>query len=375
MTSPTDILVTGLAWTTPLGDSLDGVWSRLLAGDSGLTEAPSEFPLRTSVAGIVPEVAWDLSPVERQVELAARTLAAACADAAVDPADPDLRIVLGTSYGPHVDGAAAPLDAWAGAATERLGHRRAPICVGTACSAGSDSVLVAAELIRSGAAGVCLAGGVDVVTNAKRLGHSALGTMSPDTLRAFDERHDGMIPGEGAAVLVLESAESARSRSARAYAALRGAASANDAAGLTIPDPSGDSVVASVERCLAVSGKTAADIAVISAHATGTPLNDAVETLSLRRLFGAQKTGPLVFATKGALGHSLGATGAIEAVSVVLALDGGMVPPISGLTQPVADFPLPLAADRAREFAGDVGLSLTIGFGGFNTCLLFERTG
>jgi 3-oxoacyl-[acyl-carrier-protein] synthase II len=360
-----------MAWTTPLGDDLEAVWRRLLDGASGLRTAPCEYPLRSPLAGTVPGPPG--TAAARQVEFAATTIVAAGERAGVDPADPAVRLVLGTSIGGALDEPEPRLSTWAEQAARRVGQARDPVCVGTACSAGSDSLLVATHLIRAGAARVCIAGGVDVVTDAKRLGHSALGTMSADRLRAFDIRHDGMIPGEGAAMLVLESAAAARDRGATVLATLRGAGSANDAAGLTTPDRSGDSVVLAVRRCLADAGLNPADVAVISAHATGTPINDDVERASLGRLFGADAA-PLVFATKGALGHSMGATGAIEAVSVVLALRDGLVPPLADVETVMPDFPLPLAVGGARAFTGTVGLSLTIGFGGFNTCLLFERT-
>ncbi|GAA3273682.1 beta-ketoacyl-[acyl-carrier-protein] synthase family protein [Dactylosporangium vinaceum] len=373
---PGEVLVTGMAWTTPLGSTLDGVWGALLAGAHGLRELPSPHPLRTTLAATVESVPADLSPSERQLQLAVGTLAEAFDSAGLDPRGRGCRVVLGTSYGPYLDEPAAALDDWARAAANEVGHPHRPVCVSTACSAGADSILVAAELIRSGVTDVCLAGGVDIVTAAKRLGHSALGTMSEDRLRAFDERHDGMVPGEGAAFLVLESAASARRRGATALAVLRGAGSANDAAGLTAPDPSGDSVVLAIERSL--SGRSAGDVAIVSAHATGTPLNDAVESVSLRRVFanqGDKGYRPLVFATKGALGHSLGATGAIEAITVILALRDGKVPPVYGLDAPMPDFPLPVAIGGPVAFDGRLGASVTLGFGGFHTCLLFERVG
>jgi len=367
---PADICVTGMAWTTPLGDTLDGVWQRLLAGDHGLRDTPSPYPLRTTLAATVPRQ----SPAtQRQLDLGVQTLSAAFDCAGLDPGEPSARLVCGTSYGPFLDEPAGSCDDWAVETARRVGHPHRPVCVSTACSAGSDAILVGAELIRCGSTEVCVAGGVDVVTQAKRLGHSALGTMSEDRLRAFDARHDGMVPGEGAAFLVLESARSARERGAPVYAILRGTGSSNDATGLTNPDPSGDSVTLAVRRCLASGGSTVDRVAVVSAHATGTPVNDAVESASLARLFGAGAAAPVVFATKGALGHSLGAAGAIEAVALILALRDGRVPPVYGLDTPMPGFPLPLAAGAPRHFSGDAGISLTIGFGGFNTCLLFER--
>jgi 3-oxoacyl-[acyl-carrier-protein] synthase II len=255
---------------------------------------------------------------------------------------------------------------------ERIGHPHRPVCVSTACSAGSDAIAIAALLIGAGIAERCVAGGADIVTAAKRLGHSALGTMSPGRPRAFDKRRDGMVPGEGAAFLVLESARSARSRGAPVLGLLLGSGSSNDATGLTAPDPSGDSVLLAMRRCLSASGRRPDQVAVLNAHATGTPVNDDMESRSLRRLFGAGAPAPVVFATKGALGHSLGATGAIEAITVLLALRDGLAPPVAGLADPLAGFPLPIGIGRPVPVTGRCGASLTIGFGGFNTCLLFE---
>jgi 3-oxoacyl-[acyl-carrier-protein] synthase II len=371
---PEDVCVTGLAWTTPLGDTLGGVWEQLLAGATGLRDVPSPYPLRTTLAGTVASVPLEWSATERQIALTVRTLRTAFASSGLDPADPASRVVVGTSYGPHLDEPADSLAAWAVTSARLIGHPHNPICVSTACSAGSDSILVGTELIRAGASDVCVAGGVDVVTLSKRLAHSALGTMSQELLRAFDRRHDGMVPGEGAAFLVLESARSARRRAARIWAILRGAGSSNDAAGLTAPDPSGHSIVLAVRRCLTASRRREQDLAVVNAHATGTPTNDAVESRSLATLFGPGARRPVVFATKGALGHSLGAAGAIEAVALILALRDGRVPPVYGLCCPMPDFPLPLAAGEPLSFSGRTGISLTIGFGGFNTCLLFERS-
>jgi 3-oxoacyl-[acyl-carrier-protein] synthase II len=364
-----------MAWATPLGETLDEVWEQLLAGASGLRDTPSPFPLRTTLAGTVPSVPLESSATERQVALTVRTLLAAFTSAGIDPCDPAVRIVLGTSYGPHLDEPADSLEAWARTSAQRIGHPNPPICVSTACSAGSDSILVGAELIRAGVTAICVAGGADVVTLNKRMGHSALGTMSQDLLRAFDQRHDGMVPGEGAAFLVLESVRSAQDRSARIEAVLLGAGSSNDAAGLTTPDQSGESVVLAVRRCLSASGRTARNVAVVNAHATGTPINDSVESKSLHRLFPSHQHQPVVFATKGALGHSLGASGAIEAVAVILALQSGQAPPVYGLDSPIAEFQLPIALGEPLAFSGNLGASLSIGFGGFNTCLLFETVG
>jgi 3-oxoacyl-[acyl-carrier-protein] synthase II len=365
-------VVTGMGWRTPLGAGLGGVWDRLCAGGSGVAPVPSPHRLRTELAALVPDVGYGEEPGRRLDAIAADALTAACADAGLTPSDERVVPVLGTSFADLLDTTGTePGAGWAGRLAAVTGLARPPVTVATACSAGADSLAVAAALIRSGRATICVAGGADIVTEAKRLGHSALGTMSSTGLAAFDRGHDGMVLGEGAAFLVLEAAGSARERGVQVHAVLRGTGSANDAAGLTAPDPSGASVTAAIDRCLAGSGVDRAEIAAVSAHGTGTPLNDAVEATSLARAFAGVSPGPVVFGTKGALGHSLGATGAIEAVSVVLALQHKRVPPIARTGEPMAELPLRLPLGEAAEISGRAGLSLTLGFGGFNTCLLF----
>nr|WP_176573594.1 beta-ketoacyl synthase N-terminal-like domain-containing protein [Nonomuraea pusilla] len=369
------VVVTGMAWTTPLGDGLDEVWRLLCAGATGVVPVGSPHRLRTSLAGEVPFPPYaSTAPEERQIALAVRTLAAALADAGVAADDPAVTLVLGTSFGGRLDstgepgGADEPDRHWTREVARRLGHPGTPLCVTTACSAGADSLLVAQALLRGGRARICVAGGADVLSEAKRLGHSALGTMSRTGLRAFDTGHDGTILGEGAGFLVLEPEETALARGARILARLDGVGSANDATGLTTLDPTGDSVVAAVRRC---PGGTS-DVAVVCAHGTGTPVNDEVEAAGLNRLFATAGSDPIVFGTKGALGHSLGATGAIEAIATVLALRHRAAPPLAGLDTPMPGFTLRLADGTAQELRGRAGLSLTLGFGGFNTCVRFS---
>lgn len=383
-TSAPEVWVTGMAWSTPLGTGLDDVWRSLLEGRSGIRAVPSVHPLRNDRAAVLPHLSPDKDAGERLHVLSRDTLAEAVADAGLDVTDPRLRTVFGTSYGPHLDDTGViALDDWCADVTGELNMPQAPVSLTTACSSGSDSLLVGAELIRNGDAEICVCGAADVLTPAKRLGHSALGTMSPTSLRAFDEAHDGTILGEGAAFLVLESARSATARGARPHGYLLGAGSANDAVNTAAPDLSGDSVVRAVGRALLAAGRHAEDVAVVNAHGSGTPVNDLVEYRSYERLFaatGSTATSPTVFATKGAFGHTLGATGALEAVAVLLALRDGVVPPVPGLTTVMPGFPLPLPMGGPAAFDGRVdrmdrvGLSVTLGFGGFNTCLAFEGT-
>ncbi|MEU7857119.1 beta-ketoacyl-[acyl-carrier-protein] synthase family protein [Nonomuraea sp. NPDC049141] len=411
-----NVWVTGMAWSTALGDGLAGVWRRLLDGDDGFREVPSEHRLRNLLAATLPDPPPELKPSVRQRALADGVLSRALIDAGLTPGqargswgdggpsglalggasdsldgltpggapDPSAQSsgvapgagvepypVLGTSFGAQLDDEDADLYQWAADVAAGAGLRLPPVAVSTACSSGSDALAVGAEVIRSGVAEVSVCGAADVVTPAKRLAHTVLGTMSPTRLRAFDRRADGTLLGEAAGFVVLEREESARARGAEPYAVLAGTGAANDGAGMTAPDPAGTGVDLAVRRCLAASGLGLDDIAVINAHGSGTPVNDAAESGALSRLFGGCGAPPVVFATKGALGHTLGATGVLEAIAVVLALHYGTVPPVVGLEDVPAGFPLPVPAGRPGELRPGAGLSLTLGFGGFITSLAF----
>jgi 3-oxoacyl-[acyl-carrier-protein] synthase II len=361
--------VTGMAWTTSLGNDLELVWNRLLRGETGIAPVPHTVRLRNSLAATVNSTPTDLPPSVRLHRMAMPAIERALAAARQNPTDPELRLVVGTSLGAFIDEAAQrrSLSAWANELGHAVGLTTQPIVISTACSSGSDAILVAAEMIRSGLARRCICGGADVVTVSKRLAHSALGTMSPTMLRTHDVRHDGMLLGEGAAFMVLQSMEEA----SKPLAFLRGVGSANDATGMTAPDAAGLGGRLAIERSLADAGLDPAEIGLINAHGSGTPLNDAAERAAFFDVFGGRAS-PLVFATKGNFGHSLGATGAIEAIAVLLALQSGRVPPIIGLEQPDPCFPLPLAYPTETSCEARIGISLTLGFGGFDTSLVFE---
>jgi len=365
------VLVTGMAWDTALGDDLDGVWSRLLAGETGLREVPSAHRLRNLLAATVDDPPARWTPARRQISLGVRTVGRALQDAGIDGGPDEALLVLGTSYGAHLDDTrAGGLHDWAAAVADQLGFARPPVSVSTACSSGADAILVGGHLVAAGMAEVAVCGGVDILTTAKRLGHSALGTMSPTLLRAFDEAGDGTLLGEGAGIVVLEEAGRVERRRARAYAELLGGGSANDAVGMTAPDPSGAAVLLAVRRSLAAAGLTTDQVAVVNAHGTGTPVNDAVEAASFARLF-PDADRPVLFATKGAFGHTLGATGAIEAIALVQALRHGKVPPVYGLDTVAPGLTLPVPQGAPVALGPGAGLSVTLGFGGFNTSLVF----
>lgn len=362
-----------MAWLTALGEDIEGVWESLLAGESGLAEVASPYRLRSTRAAIAPGVAWKLAPTERQRIMASGAMARALEDARLSADDPAIFPILATSYGPHLDDpATSSLSQWAVEAASSVGLANSPVTISTACSSGADALMVGMDLLRSGAAEVCVCGGADVLTDAKRLGHSLLGTMSATDIRPFDIDHDGTLLGEGAGFMVIETAESAASRGARVRGFLSGAASSNDATGSAAPDPAGRALTLAVRRTLRIAEVGAECIAVINAHGSGTPSNDIIEARGYSELFRESDRDVVVFATKGAFGHTLGATGVLEAITVIQALNSGRVPPIHGLNEVMPELALKAAAGRPMSLAGRFGLSVTLGFGGFNTCLILE---
>ncbi|MCC4597093.1 beta-ketoacyl-[acyl-carrier-protein] synthase family protein [Xanthomonas campestris pv. phormiicola] len=374
MSDPQEVWVTGMAWCTALGEDLDAVWQALLAGRSGIAPIASEAPLRSLLGAPVGGLDPELPPRARQHRLAATTLHRALQDAGLDPSCTDVLPVLATSYGHHLDvPETESLSLWAHEAAHAAGCRTPPVTVSTACSAGADALLAGLSFLRNGLASACVCGGADILTPGKRLGHSQLGTLASGGLRAFDQAHDGTLLGEGAGFLVLEAAAAARARGARCHGVLAGAGSANDALSAVAPDTSGTALALAVQRALRSAGIDAAQVDLISTHGTGTRLNDTLEATTYGALFADAPRPPLLFGTKGAFGHTLGATGALEAITVLLALDAQAVPPIVGLEQPIADARLPLATGTPTPWAARIGLSVTLGFGGFDTCLVLRR--
>jgi len=189
------IAVTGMAWLTALGDELELVWQSLLDGKSGMRPVAYSGRLRSLLVAPVIDSSTELPPTERLVKMATATIRKALAAAHREPGDLQLRYVLSTSLGAYLDESSSrtPLSGWASQVARELGAAVPPVVLSTACSSASDAILVAAELIRSGEAQCCVCGGADVITSNKRLAHSALGTMSPTELRAFDSRHDGTL--------------------------------------------------------------------------------------------------------------------------------------------------------------------------------------
>jgi 3-oxoacyl-[acyl-carrier-protein] synthase II len=251
--------------------------------------------------------------------------------------------------------------------------------VGSACAAGAHAIGTALMLLRAGMVDAVVTGGSEAaLTPLARAAFGRLEALSPTGVsRPFDARRDGFVMGEGAGLLVLETAEGAAARGARPLATLRGFASTSDAHHLTAPRPDGAGAAAAIRAALADAGATPDDVDYVNAHGTSTPLNDRAESLALEEVLGERVLGVPVSSTKSAIGHLLGAAGAVEAVATVLSLRDRVAPPTLGFEQREAGMDLDYVPGRARPLAipadrKPVALSNSFGFGGHNAVLCLE---
>jgi 3-oxoacyl-[acyl-carrier-protein] synthase II len=253
---------------------------------------------------------------------------------------------------------------------EALGPLAYTASVCSACSSGAVAIALGAHWIASGRADAVLAGGAEGLCRMTCAGFSALGVVDENPCRPFDARRAGLNLGEGAGILVLESEARAKQRGARVLAFLGGFAIGAEAHHVTHPEPSGERAAELMLEAISRAGLSPADVDYVNAHGTGTRANDAMEALALRRVFGGGLSNVRVSSSKAQLGHTLGASGALEAVVSVLALERGQVPPTSGLEVPEAsDLRHVLQTERAELRAV---ASNSFGFGGMSAVLVFE---
>ena len=249
----------------------------------------------------------------------------------------------------------------------------------TACASGTNAIGEALRLIRHGYADAMVAGGAEATVNAlAAAGFSNMQALSPSedpnaASLPFDVRRAGFVMGEGAGVLVLEELEHAKQRGATIYAELTGYGSTCDAYHITSPDPS----AAESARAIADAWRETSldtDRVYFNAHGTGTPMNDRIETLAIKKALGEDRARRItISSTKSMTGHMLGAAGGAEAVASVLALRDGIAPPTINLTQPDPDCDLDYTPLTAKHADFDVALSASLGFGGHNACLAFRK--
>jgi 3-oxoacyl-[acyl-carrier-protein] synthase II len=261
-----------------------------------------------------------------------------------------------------------------------LGLHGPNVGISTACATGSHAIGMALGILGQGGADVILAGGAEsTITPFVVDGYSSMGVLSqrndePEKAsRPFDAERDGFVIGEGAGVLVLETVEHARKRGAEVLAFLSGSGMTCDAYNIAIPEPDGRSAAIAIEQAIRNSKMNIDEIGHINAHGTSTKVNDRAETGAIKSAFKAHYQQPLVTSNKSMIGHTLGAAGAIEAISTVLTLYHGIIPPTINYDTKDPECDLNIVANEAREIRVKAAISNSFGFGGQNGVLVFSR--
>ena len=390
------VVITGRGAVTPLGVGVEPLIRRWMAGESGVVEGeapcgefdPTDFMSRKQARR---------TDRFTQLALAAADLALADAGWSADPPIDAGRIgcVIGTGIGGlgsletqkdvlrdsgprQVSPLSVPLmmgNAAAAAVAMRYGLRGPSHGVVSACAAGSHAIGTAARMIRSGEAEIVVTGGAEAtLTPLARASFAAMGALSElGVSRPFDSRRDGFVMGEGAGVLVLESVAGAKARGATVRGRVVGSASTSDAFHITAPDPEARQAARAIELALADAGVVVADVDYVNAHGTSTELNDLSETRAVHSALGTRAGQIPVSSTKSAIGHLLGAAGAVEAIATVEALRIGMAPPTLNLEDPGEGLDLDYVPGAPKPMPGEaegrVAISNSFGFGGHNAVL------
>ncbi|HET9139832.1 beta-ketoacyl-[acyl-carrier-protein] synthase family protein [Actinophytocola sp.] len=396
--------VTGIGLVTPGGIGVLESWKAILAGrptatvDPELAGMPIDFTCR--VPGFDADellgrrTAWRL---DRYVHLALVAAREAIEDSGLDPKEWDsgrVGVVMGNALGGvrtfeeqhntllregagRVSSLLIPMmgiNMVAGYIAIDCGAQGPNMVTTTACASATTAIGTARELIRTGRCDIVIAGGAEAgLTRPVLAGFTRMGALSgrvqdpAAASRPFDGDRDGFVAAEGAGVLVLERMDHAQARRAHVRARLIGYGASADAHHVTAPDPTGDGVAKAIRMALHDAGIEPREVDHVNAHGTSTRLNDAAEARALRRIF---SDGPSVTSVKGVTGHPLGAAGAIEAASTVLAIEQGRVPPTANLDRLDPDIDLDVVSGASRRQRISAAISNSFGFGGQNAVLV-----
>lgn len=403
-------VVTGMGVLTPIGNDVPAFRQGLLEGRDGIAPIAGFDPQRHrcqqagEIKGFDPAAHFgtdELPYLSRGTMLVRVAAAQALADAALDLSAEDrerIGVILGSDLGgmpaseagyralhhPYRRGrwdgrepwGALLLDSFICSVADQLALHYAlhgtTLVMSTACSAGLHAIGVGVDAIRSGQAEVMLVGGIDPLSEMPQAGFGVLRSLADGPIRPFDKERDGTVLGEAAAMLVLESEEHARRRGARVHAVIAGYGGSTDAYHMTRPDETGDGPARAMRQALNDAGLAPEQIDYVKAHATATPANDVIETRAIKRVFGARTQVP-ISSVKSLIGHSLGASGAVEAVAAMLALEGGFVPPTLNLEHPDPECDLDYVPHTSRRKELSAVMANAFGFGGNNASMVFAR--
>jgi 3-oxoacyl-[acyl-carrier-protein] synthase II len=399
------VAVTGIGAVTPVGTGREIFWRALVEGKTGIGPVTSfdstPYPVHIGgeVRDFVPEkFLHRLNPetTGRASQFAAAAASMALEDAGIDLAGRNRKRVgvsMGTTSGEPLfveqynnirkaEGEAAipgdifpryPCHVIPTHVAIELDVHGPCMMIPTACAAGNYAIGYGFDLIRTGRADLMLAGGADAFSRITYMGFARLGAIAPVKCQPFDKNRKGMVPGEGAGMLVLEPLEAAQVRGAHIYAEVLGYGVSCDSHHMTAAHPQGDGAIRAMQAAMRESGVAAGAIDYISAHGTGTPTNDRVETLAVRTLFGDRAGKVPISSIKSMLGHTMGAASAIEAAACAMALDTGWVPPTINYEEPDPECDLDYVPNRARKTDPRVVLNNAYAFGGNNASLCLTR--
>ena len=404
------VVVTGLGMTTPVGGNVESSWQQVLAGQPGIRviDEPWVDVQPSKIAGIMAvdpsEVLdrVDVRKMDRSQQAALIAAREAWADAGAPEIDPDrLGAVVASGIGgitslmnsydtllergpsrisPHMVTMIMPNGPAAIVGLE-VGARAGVHTPVSACASGAEAISYAARMIQTGRADVVIAGGTEAcihpITMAGFAAMRALSTRNDDPMaasRPYDLGRDGFVMGEGAGMLVLESAEFAAARGAKIYGIYAGAGLTSDGHHIAQPDPEGRGAARAIGFALDEAELTPADIVHVNAHATSTPQGDIAEATAIRRALGSDTDRAVVTGTKSMTGHLLGGAGAIESIFTLLALRDRLVPPTANLENkdPAVDLDIATGAPRALPSGNIAALNNSFGFGGHDVALIFR---
>ena len=404
MNWPHRVVVTGCGVVSPVGKDVASYWESLTAGRSGIAQptlVPPEVLLREVVAEVKDYVPTDyfedrqLAPLDRVSQFAVIAAREALAQSGLEIGEAlseRTAAIVGTGIGGsgtidksykrlYADKASRvyPLtvpklmpNAPASQVSMFLGLRGPAFGIVSACSSATHAIGLAYQMVRSGIADAAVTGGTEACINFGTLrGWEGLRVMATDTCRPFSKGRKGLVIGEGAAMVVLETLDAARARGAEIIAEIAGFGMSADARDLTNPDVGG--MARAMNTCLADAGLNHEDVDYINAHGTGTLANDSTETEALKLAFGARARDVPASSTKSMVGHALGAAGALEFVATLLAVRDNIAPPTMNYLEPDPACDLDYVPNEARPMKIDVAMSNSFAFGGLNAVLAARR--
>ena len=406
------VVVTGIGLVTPVGLNSESTWNSLVEGRSGI-DYISLFDAEgyeSRIAGEVDNFDASAALGRKEAKRLDRFSQFACvaalealehANLNMEKEDADrVGVLIGSGVGgiitisdqhkillkrgpKRVSPFLVPMmlgDMASGQVSMMIGAKGPNFSTVSACATGADSIGEALEMIRRGRADVVIAGGTEAaICEIGVAGFNscmALSTRNEDpqgASRPFDSDRDGFVLGEGAGLLVLESLEHAEKRGANILAEMSGYGASSDAHHVTQPHPDGEGAARAMKWAIEDAGITPDKVDYINAHGTSTPLNDKYETIAMKRMYGDHAYNLAISSTKSMTGHLLGAAGAIEAAFTVLAIKNDIVPPTINIENPDPDCDLNYIPNTAKKQPVNVAMSNSLGFGGHNASLVFDR--